>query len=747
MHLGVLESNLSGSGFEGLRLAKERGLDVTFFTRDLQRYLDVPGAARYFRDYVDDLAFCETNDFDALVRQVEDVAARHPFDAFMTMGEYDVVLAARVGQLLGVPAPTAEAVAVARNKARMRARCAEHGVPMPRWCEVATVAEVRRAVAFVGLPCVVKPVDETSSVDVVRCTTQRQVEEHVLHILHKQVNTRGQKRMPTVLVEQCLEGYEVSVEVLGEGDRFHVLGVTDKSVAGQGHFVETAHVFPSLLPTAQVADCGAVAVSALRAVGFDLGLAHVELKVDERGPQLVEINPRPAGDNITELVDRSLGISCLDLMIRQYLGEPVLSTLVTGPRGGAAIRYLTATPGTITSIAGAEVAERNCGVVRVSLEASVGQVVAPLQRNGDRLGYVLAVADDPYTAARRAEAAGQAIVVTTVISPSRPARPVANGLADLIGGTPAVRLPVVGASRGTTVVAKLEMANPLSSVKDRTALCMLRAAEERGDLIPGKGTIIEATSGNTGIALAGLAAACGYQCVIVLPDSATVERVRLIRALGAEVVQTPSAAGYPGAIAEAEEIHRRTAGSWFPRQHENPDNIRAHYQTTGPELWADLEGRVDVFVCGVGTGGTLSGVARYLEERNPRLRVVAVEPEGSPLLSGGAGGLHAIPGFNGGFIAPTTDVGCIDEVITVADQDAASAARDLARDTGLFVGISSGAAAFASSEVARRPESAGQVIATIFPDGGERYLSTWDSAPADRHVVERLLLAPAAVGR
>jgi cysteine synthase len=432
-------------------------------------------------------------------------------------------------------------------------------------------------------------------------------------------------------------------------------------------------------------------------------------------------------------------------MIGQYLAEPVLSTLVTAPRGGAAIRYLTATPGTITSIAGAEVAERLSGVVRVSLKASIGQVVGPLQRNGDRLGYVLAAADDPYTAARRAEAAAQAVVVSTVADPPRRSRPVAHDLADLIGGTPTVRIPVTGASSGTTVVAKLEMANPLSSVKDRIALFMLRAAEERGWLVPGRGTIIEATSGNTGIALAGLAAACGYRCVIVLPDSATVERVRLIRALGAEVVQTPQAAGYPGAIAKAEEIHRRTPGSWFPRQHENPDNVAAHYETTGPELWADLAGRVDVFVCGVGTGGTLSGVARYLKERNPRIRVVAVEPEGSPLLSGGVAGLHAIPGLNGGFIAPTTDVHCIDEVIAVADEDAAATARDLARNTGLFVGISSGAAAYASSEIARRPESAGQVIATLFPDGGERYLSTWDGA-ADR-LGALSLLAPAAVGR
>ncbi|MEV5880374.1 cysteine synthase family protein [Streptomyces sp. NPDC052101] len=313
------------------------------------------------------------------------------------------------------------------------------------------------------------------------------------------------------------------------------------------------------------------------------------------------------------------------------------------------------------------------------------------------------------------------------------AHPVAAGLADLIGRTPTVRIPVAGAAPRASVVAKLEMANPLSSVKDRAALSMLRAAEARGDLAPG-GTIVEATSGNTGIALAGLAASSGYRCVIVVPDSATVERIRLLRALGAEVVQTPQAAGYLGAIAQAEEIAARTPGAWFPRQHENKDNVAAHYATTGPELWADLEGRIDVFVCGVGTGGTLSGIARYLKERNPRVLVVAVEPERSPVLSGGPGGPHAIPGLNGGFVAPTTDVSCIDEVITVGDEDASKAARDLTRHTGLFVGISSGAAAFAASAVARRPASAGLVIAAVFPDSGERYLSIWDSEPAAAQV-------------
>jgi cysteine synthase A len=269
------------------------------------------------------------------------------------------------------------------------------------------------------------------------------------------------------------------------------------------------------------------------------------------------------------------------------------------------------------------------------------------------------------------------------------------------------------------------MSNPLSSVKDRASLYMLRAAEERGQLTPGSGTVVEATSGNTGISLAARAAARGYRCVIVLPDSATRERINLLRALGAEVVLSPREAGYPGAIEKAEEIHRATPGSWFPCQHENMDNVRAHYETTGPEIWADTAGEVDVFVCGVGTGGTLTGIARFLKERNPQVQIVAVEPEKSPVLSQGVSGLHRIPGLNGGFVAPTTDVSCIDQIMTVSDEEALETTRALARTEGLFVGISSGAAAHACARLSRKPEYAGKTIVTLFPDTGERYLSVW----------------------
>ncbi|MDQ3405094.1 MAG: cysteine synthase family protein [Actinomycetota bacterium] len=308
-------------------------------------------------------------------------------------------------------------------------------------------------------------------------------------------------------------------------------------------------------------------------------------------------------------------------------------------------------------------------------------------------------------------------------------RPIANTIADLVGGTPLVRLPldrIMDRELGDVeVLAKVESLNPLSSSKDRAALSMMRGAEERGLLIPGSGTVVEATSGNTGISLAALAGARGYRCIIVLPDNATPERRAILGALGAEVVQTPHTSGYAGAVAKAEEIHLATPGSWFCCQHDNQDNVRAHYETTGPEIWADTEGRVDVFVCGVGTGGTLSGAGRYLKERNPSVHLVAVEPAGSPLLSGGEPGTHCIPGFNGGFIAPTTNQELIDEVIAVSDEDALRATRQLALRAGLLGGVSTGAIVHACGVVASRPEYAGSRIVTLLPDTGERYLSLW----------------------
>ena len=302
---------------------------------------------------------------------------------------------------------------------------------------------------------------------------------------------------------------------------------------------------------------------------------------------------------------------------------------------------------------------------------------------------------------------------------------ITDSITDLVGNTPLVRLRLDGVTDTVRILAKLESANPLSSIKDRAALFMLRAAEERGDLRPG-GTVVESTSGNTGIALAAFAAARGYRCVIVLPDSATTERLSLLKALGAEVVRTDRESGYPGAIAKAEEIHAATPGSWYACQHENPDNVRAHYETTGPEIWAATGGEVDVLVCGVGTGGTLTGIARHLKERKPSVHVVAVEPTGSPVLSLGSAGQHRIPGLNGGFVAGTTDVSLIDEIVTVSDEDAMATARTIARSRGILAGVSAGAAVHACARLAARPEYAGRTVVTVLPDTGERYLSLWE---------------------
>ncbi|WP_405862126.1 cysteine synthase family protein [Streptomyces sp. NBC_01515] len=305
---------------------------------------------------------------------------------------------------------------------------------------------------------------------------------------------------------------------------------------------------------------------------------------------------------------------------------------------------------------------------------------------------------------------------------------VVDSIADLVGSTPLLRLPLEGTD--ARVLAKLECANPLSSIKDRAALFMLRAAEERGELRPGD-TVVESTSGNTGIALAALAVARGYRCLIVLPDNATQERVLTLRMLGAEVEFTDHTLGFAGCVERAEKLAADLPDSWYASQHTNPDNVRAHYTTTGPEIWQATEGQVTHLVCTVGTGGTLTGTARYLRERNPELRVVAVEPTGSALLSGGAPGPHRIPGLNGGFISPVTDVDLIDEVIAVSDEDAAAATRAIAARTGLLVGISSGAAAHGCAELARRHDLLDATVVTVFPDTGERYLSWWPEEPTD----------------
>ena len=300
-----------------------------------------------------------------------------------------------------------------------------------------------------------------------------------------------------------------------------------------------------------------------------------------------------------------------------------------------------------------------------------------------------------------------------------------NSLEQLIGSTPLLELTKTAKQHrlSARLLVKLEFMNPAGSVKDRAALQMLRCARQQG-LLTEDSVIIEPTSGNTGIGLCAIAAAWGLKCIIVMPDSMSVERQLLMRAYGAQVILTPGDQGMAGAIAKAQALAQELPHSFLPGQFDNPENPRAHYETTGPEIWADTAGKVDIFVAGVGTGGTLTGVGRYLKEQDPTIRIVAAEPAGSPVLSGGKPGKHGIQGIGAGFIPQIMDCSLVDEVITVTEQQAYRAARDFAATEGLLAGISAGCALYAAITLAQRPENAGKTIVTLLPDSGERYLST-----------------------
>lgn len=302
---------------------------------------------------------------------------------------------------------------------------------------------------------------------------------------------------------------------------------------------------------------------------------------------------------------------------------------------------------------------------------------------------------------------------------------IAQRLTDLIGGTPLLELNRFAAEKGLArpIIAKLEYFNPGGSAKDRITLAMIKQAEADGRLKPGA-TIIEPTSGNTGVGLALVAAVRGYQLILTMPETMSIERRQLVSAYGAKVVLTPAAEGMTGAIKEAERLRDSIDGALILQQFENKANPAAHFATTGPEIWDDTEGHVDVFVAGAGTGGTISGVGRYLKSKNPAVRIVAVEPASSPVLSGGKAGPHAIQGIGAGFVPAVYDSSVVDEVMTVSNDDAMSTTRLLARSEGLLTGISSGAAAWAAAELARREELHDKTIVTLLPDTGERYLST-----------------------
>lgn len=300
-----------------------------------------------------------------------------------------------------------------------------------------------------------------------------------------------------------------------------------------------------------------------------------------------------------------------------------------------------------------------------------------------------------------------------------------RSLSQLVGGTPLLEVSgfTRAAGANATILAKLECCNPAGSAKDRVALQMILDAEAAGLLTPGA-TIIEPTSGNTGIGLAAMGIARGYQVILTMPDSMSAERRALLAAYGAKLVLTPGAQGMTGAIAKAEELAASTPGSWIAGQFDNPSNPKAHYLTTGPEIWTDTDGHVDIFVAGAGTGGTVSGTGRYLKEQNPNVKIVAVEPASSPLLTEGHAGPHGLQGIGANFVPKNLDLDVVDEVLPVTEEDAYAAGRLLARTEGLLCGITAGAALHAATVLAKRPENTGKVIVALLPDTGDRYLST-----------------------
>jgi biotin carboxylase len=407
----MIETNMSGTGFQAFRLAGDLDIELVFVTRDLSLYETIPGVAELFRRYISEVVTCETNDEDSIVKTLEEYRSRRPLDGIAAFGEYHVSIAAAVCRRLGLPGPDPESVRVSRNKDLMRAACASAGVPVPRFAIADAGTDAAAVARSVGYPCVVKPADQSGSTDVAICYDDADARRMTGEIRASPVNYRGQARSPLALFEEYLTGAEVSVETVSFGGAATVVAVTDKQLSSLPYFVEMGHAVPSALP-APVADaCGQVAVAALAAVGYDLGVAHVEVRMSGDGPRLIEVNARPAGDRIPDLVELATGVSLVREVLRMSLGHA--PDLTPRRDRAAAIRFGWAYPGRVRRILGADLARGLAGVTDVGLEVAPGGVVRQLAGDHDRVSYVIASGDTTYTACRAAETALAHIFVDT----------------------------------------------------------------------------------------------------------------------------------------------------------------------------------------------------------------------------------------------------------------------------------------------------------------------------------------------